>query len=213
VDVHLEHPSGSTIVKVNYWVVRSKDDGGSAQPIDAYVDPYQPIAYTYFGQTHGTDERRFTSERLQLPYLAKFLILQVELDHLLPAARRELLSSTRDRLKRTPFFFEMRERICAALAEDDELIRLNDVRKEELLSRHSDKDRERMRQRFAQLMERLKPGVDASTAVGAKARAGVRQAGPEVGNPSIRFLLAMSPRFCASPTRSGPFPRAWTGRH
>lgn len=162
VDVHLEHSSGSTMVKVNYWVVRSKNDGGSSQPIDAYVDPYQPIAYTYFGQTHGTDERRFTSERLQLPYLAKFLIIQVELDHLLPAARRELLSSTRDRLKRTPFFFEMRERICAALAEDDELIRLNDVRKEELLSRHSERDRERMRQRFAELMERLKPGVDAT---------------------------------------------------
>jgi len=163
VDVHLEHSSGSTIVKVNYWVVRSKGDKSGKQPIDAYVDPHQPIAYTYFGQTHGTDERRFTSERLQLPYLANFLILQVELDHLLPAARRELLSSTRDRLKRTPFFSEMREKICAALAEDDELIRLNDVRKEELLSRHSDKDRERMRQRFAQLMEHLKPGVDAST--------------------------------------------------
>lgn len=58
----------------------------------------------------------------------------------------------------------MRERICTALAEDDELIRLNDLRKEELLSRHSDKDRERMRQRFADLMERLKSGVDASTA-------------------------------------------------
>lgn len=59
VDVHLEHASGSTTIKVNYWVIRSKEAGGSSQPIDAYVDPYQPIAYTYFGQTHGTDERRF----------------------------------------------------------------------------------------------------------------------------------------------------------
>lgn len=163
VDVHLDHPAGATTVKVNYWVVKSKEEGRSSQPIDVYVDPYRPIAYTYFGQTHGTDERRFTAERLQLPYLAKFLIIQVELDHLIPAARRELLSSTRDRLKRTAFFDEMRESICAALAEDDDLIRLNDARKEELLARHSEKDRERMRQRFAQLMERLPPGVDAGT--------------------------------------------------
>jgi len=163
VDVHLDHPAGATSVNVNYWVVKSRDEGGSSQPIDVYVDPYRPIAYTYFGQTHGTDERRFTAERLQLPYLAKFLIIQVELDHLIPAARRELLSSTRDRLKRTSFFDEMRENICAALAEDDDLVRLNDVRKEELLSKHSEKDRERMRQRFAQLMERLPPGVDAAT--------------------------------------------------
>jgi hypothetical protein len=162
VDVHLMHSEGETSVKVNYWVVKAKEDGGSTQPIDAYVDPYQPISYTHFGQTHGTDERRFTSERLALPYLAKYLILQVELDHLIPAARRELLSSTRDRMKRSPFFFEMRERICTALSEDQHLIRLNDARKEELLSKHSDKDRERMRQRFAQLMLRLRPGVDAN---------------------------------------------------
>jgi hypothetical protein len=162
VDVHLDHSDGETSVKVNYWVVKSKDESGSSQPIDAYVDPYNPISYTYFGQTHGTDERRFTAERLQLPYLAKYLIIQVELDHLTPAARRELLSSTRDRMKRTPFFFEMRERIVSALAEDEVLIHLNDKRKEELLSRHSEKDRERMRQRFAQLMERLKSGVDAT---------------------------------------------------
>lgn len=161
VDVHLDHPEGETSVKVNYWVVKKKDDSGSSQPIDVYVDPYKPISYTYYGQTHGTDERRFTAERLQLPYLAKYLIIQVELDHLAPAARRELLSSTRDRMKRTSFFFDMRESIVSALAEDEELVRLNDIRKEELLSSHSEKDRERMRQRFAQLMEHLRAGVDA----------------------------------------------------
>lgn len=206
VDVHLEHSSGSTVVKVNYWVVRSKDDSGSGQPIDAYVDPYQPIAYTYFGQTHGTDERRFTAERLQLPYLAKFLILQVELDHLLPAARRELLSSTRDRLKRTPFFFDMREKICAALAEDDELIRLNDVRKEELLSRHSEKDRERMRQRFAQLMEQLKPGVDATTGGKGEAEGGRPPSGSTSREPLDPLPTRDEPTFLRVANTRRPIP-------
>ncbi len=158
VDVTLEHASGATSVRINYWVIKEREEGGG-QPIDAYVDPYHPIAYTYFGQTHGTDERRFVAERLQLPYLAKFLILQVELDPLTPAARRDLLSSTRDRLKRTPFFEHMREAICIALSEDDELIRLNELRKEQILRRHSEKDREKMRERFAELLERLAPGV------------------------------------------------------
>jgi len=206
VDVHVDHSAGSTVVKVNYWVVRSKDDGGSAQPIDAYVDPYQPIAYTYFGQTHGTDERRFTAERLQLPYLAKFLILQVELDHLLPAARRELLSSTRDRLKRTPFFFEMRERICAALSEDDELIRLNDIRKEELLSKHSDRDRERMRQRFAQLMERLKPGVDDTTGGKGKGESGRPPSGTRSRNPLEPLPTRDEPTFLRIANTKKPIP-------
>lgn len=206
VDVHIEHSSGPTVVKVNYWVVRSKDDGGSSQPIDAYVDPYQPIAYTYFGQTHGTDERRFTSERLQLPYLAKFLILQIELDHLLPAARRELLSSTRDRLKRTHFFSEMRERICAALAEDDELIRLNEIRKEELLSRHSEKDRERMRQRFAQLMERLKPGVDATKGGRGESEGGRQPSGSRNREPLEPLPTQDEPTFICIANTKKPIP-------
>jgi hypothetical protein len=163
VDVILDHSAGQTSVKAHYWVIRQKDEGGSTQPIDAYVDPYRPVAYTYFGQTHGTDERRFVSERLQLPYLAKFLIIQVELDNLIPQARRDLLSTTRDRLKRVPFYDQMREALCDALAADEELRRLNDLRKEQLLSRHSEKDRERMRQRFAQLMERLPSGLDATS--------------------------------------------------
>lgn len=206
VDVHLDHPSGATVVKVNYWVVRSKEDGGSAQPIDAYVDPYQPIAYTYFGQTHGTDERRFTSDRLQLPYLAKFLIIQVELDFLQPAARRELLSSTRDRLKRTPFFYEMREKICAALAEDDQLIRLNDARKEELLSRHSEKDRERMRQRFAELMDRLKPGLDASSGGKGGAEGGRTPAGSRSREPLEPLPTGDEPTFLRIGNTKRPIP-------
>jgi hypothetical protein len=206
VDVHLEHSSGATQVKVNYWVVRSKDDGSSAQPIDVYVDPYQPITYTFFGQTHGTDERRFTAERLQLPYLAKFLIIQVELDLLLPAARRELLSTTRDRLKRTPFFFEMREKICAALAEDEQLIRLNDIRKEELLARHSEKDRERMRQRFAQLMERLKSGLDATSGGQSEGESGRPPTKPHTREPLEPLPTRDEPTFLRIANAKHPVP-------
>lgn len=178
VDVQLSHADGSTSVRVNYWVIKPREEGGSAAPIDAYVDPYHPVTYTFQGQTHGTDERRFVAERLQLPYLAKFLIIQVELDHLLPQARRDLLSSTRDRLKRVPFFNEMREAISVALSEDDELLRLNELRKEEMLSRYSDKDRQRMRQRFADLMERLQAGVDAKSTGGGEGGRGRPPKGP-----------------------------------
>src|SRR5205823_4236190 len=46
VDVHLRHSAGATTVKANYWVVKSKDESGSGQPIDVYVDPYRPTAST-----------------------------------------------------------------------------------------------------------------------------------------------------------------------
>ena len=149
---------------MNYWVVKERPDEKNSQPIDAYVDTYRPIAYTYFGQTHGTDERRFVAERLSLPYLKKFLIVQVELDGVTPRARRDLFSSTRDRLKQGAFFDQMREEICTALSADADLIRLNDERKQQLLSNISDKEREKMKERFARLMENLVAGIDAPAA-------------------------------------------------
>lgn len=146
-------------VKVNYWVIRDDADGGT--PIAGYVDPYRPIVYTLHGQTHGSDERRFITERLHLPNLARSLIVHAELDNLPAVLRREILSSTRDRLKQTPTFDTLREKILQGLAYDEELTRLEDERRERLLSKHSDRDKEKLKQRFAKLMERFLPGRDA----------------------------------------------------
>jgi len=178
IDVHVPFAPGDTTVKVNYWVIRQDPDAPSAQPIDAYVDPYKPVTYTFFGQTHGTDERRFTSERLQLPYLAKFLIIQVELDNLTAQARRELLSTTRDRLKQLSFFEVMRECIRTALSEDPELVRLHDERKERVLSRHSESEQNKMRERFARLMEKFKAGIDTNAKAKGATDKGRRESEP-----------------------------------
>lgn len=188
-DVKLEHASGDTFVKVHYWVVKPKPDNPGGQPSEAYVDPYRPITYTLNGQTHDRDDRRFTSERLSLPYLAKSLIIQVELDHLSPQARRALLSTTRDRLKQLGLIEDMREAICAALSEDEDLDRLNQLRKEQLLSKHSDAEQKKMRERFARLMERFKAGTDAF-AKGKGTGAGGRK---EPGTSKPREPLAALP--------------------
>src|SRR5262249_33814060 len=160
IQVNLGHAAGDTSVKVNYWVLKSDPDKKGASPIDAYVDPYKPITYTFFGQTHGTDDRRFISERLSLPHLAKYLIIQVELDRLTAQARRELLSTTRDRLKQLSFYTLLREQISTALSQDEDLVRLNEIRKEELLSKHSEQEQSKMQERFARLMERFNAGID-----------------------------------------------------
>lgn len=162
VSVNLSHSTGATSVQVNYWVLKSDPENKGASPIDAYVDPYKPIAFTFHGQTHGTEERRFISDRLDLPHLTKYLIIQTELDGLSSHARRDLLSATRDRLKQLPFYEQMRECIATALSEDQVLHRLNQLRKEELLSRHSEAEEAKMQQRFAKLMEKFKAGIDTS---------------------------------------------------
>jgi hypothetical protein len=159
--VSLHHGSGDTSVGVNYWVLKPPPDG-KGSPIETYVDGYKPVLYTFFGQTHGTDDRRLVTDRMNLPYLAKYLIVQVELDNLSAPARRDLFSSTRDRLKQTSFYDLMRERVAAALSEDEELVRLNEKRKEQVLARHSEAEQNKMQERFARLMEKFKAGIDVS---------------------------------------------------
>jgi hypothetical protein len=188
VDVNVLLRGATTTARVNYWVVRGQPDRRAEDAIAVYVDPYKPITFTFNGQTHGTEERRFTAERLGLPYLAKYLIIQVELDHLNPQARRELLSTTRDRLKQLSFYGEMRETICAALAEDETLQRLDEQRKEMLLSKHSEAEQQKMRERFARLMERFKAGAD--TAARGK---GSEAAGRKTSQPGSRQDLEPLP--------------------
>ncbi len=206
VDVKLGPSEGDTVVKVNYWVIKPNPDARGGAPIDAYVDPYRPIAFTFNGQTHGTEERRFISERLALPYLSKYLIIQVELDHLSASARRQLLSTTRDRLKQLPLFDEMREAICAALAEDEELVRLDRDRKERLLAKHSEAEQAKMRERFARLMERFKAGADLFAKGKGTSTAGRKPSSPGSREPLAPLKTADEPSFIKIANTQKPMP-------
>lgn len=163
VQIIVPHEDGHSRVTAHYWVAAMPDSESSkkARPIEAYVDPYRPVSYTFFGQAHGSEDQRFIRDRLQLPYLDRYLIVQIELDHLAAAARRKLLSTTRDRLKESQLYIELRERLAHALAEDDDLVRLNEQRKEALLSSYSEAERKKMRERFARLLTNLAAGRDA----------------------------------------------------
>ena len=207
VDVALAHSGGQTFVKVNYWVIKANPEEPGGTPTASYVDAFKPITYTLNGQTHDKDDRRLIADRLSLPYLAKSLIIQVELDHLHPQARRALLSSTRDRLKQLGLIEDMREAICAALSEDEELIRLDRLRKEQLLDKHSDAERKKMRERFARLMEKFKAGTDASAKGKGSDKGGRRDPGPRGPSQPLAPLPTKSePTFIQIANVSKPIP-------
>jgi len=112
----------------------------------------------------------------------------VELDRLTAHARRELLSTTRDRLKQLSFYTLMREQISTALSQDEDLIRLNEARKEELLSKHSEQEQSKMQERFARLMERFNAGID----VIARGGKGGSEKSRKTSEPVSRTPLALS---------------------
>jgi hypothetical protein len=193
---------GSGHILVNYWVLRQAD----GSPIAAYVDEHRPIAFTFNGQSHGSEDRRFISDRLAYPHLNKSLIVQVELDGITPGARRQLFSTTRDRLKQLTLYQDIKEKIAGALGEDEELDRLNRERKEQLLAKHSDADRAKMRERFARLMDRYRAGADAK-AGGKDGGAKGRPEGSSGGRESLpRLKTRDEPTFIHVANRQRPIP-------
>jgi hypothetical protein len=147
---------------VHYYVLSQTD--GDTPPTAAFLDPAYPTLMTYFGQTHGRESRRFIADELRLPFLKHALIIQIELDGLTPAGRRELLSSTRDRLKRGSLYEYLFDVVSEALRDDPRLAQLNADRRQQLLTKQSSVEEERIRKRFVELMDRYKAGADARAA-------------------------------------------------
>jgi hypothetical protein len=144
-------------VTVHYWVI--KDEGDTA-PAASYIDPNYPIVFTHFGQTHGYEDKRFISDTLKLPFLKGSLVIQVELDALTPTSKRELLSSTRDRLKKGHLYEALLENTADALRDDERLDEINIERRARLLTRRTSTDQEKIKRRFAELLEKFRPGID-----------------------------------------------------
>jgi hypothetical protein len=141
------------VAAVHYWVLGEEDAA-------LHPDPAHPIVLTNFGQTHGVEDRRFVVDALALPYLRNVLVVQIELDGLTPAVKRALLSTTRDRLKRGARTRELLAAVADALAEDEGLRACNAQRRQRLLAQRSAADQQRLRRRFATLLEKFRPGEE-----------------------------------------------------
>jgi hypothetical protein len=122
------------------------------------------------------------------------------------------MSSTRDRLKQCSFFDTMREAIRSSLSEDEDLIRLNDQRREKILSRHSESEAQKMRERFARLMERAKAGNDVKGKGKGGTEAGRRQKDSSSREPLKPLPTKEEPTFIRIANTQKPVP-VRTDRH
>ncbi len=149
----VSHRRSRSFATARYWVLDSDD-----APL--HPDRKHPVALTYYGQSHGFEDRRFIVDELRLPFLKNALVVQVELDALAPSTRRELFSTTRDRLKRGAVYRTLLDSVRDALLEDGALDALNAQRRQRLLERQAATDQKRLRRRFAELMDKFHPGPD-----------------------------------------------------
>jgi hypothetical protein len=150
------------LVALRYWLLAARESAELARPDERHV-----VFVTNFGQTHDAWPRSFAVDDLRMPFLKNALVVQVELDGLNAATKRELLSTTRDRLKRGSAFTQLYEAVRDALADEKALVAANAERRRALLDRQRAADHEKLQRRFAELMQTFRPGhVPAATRSG-----------------------------------------------
>jgi hypothetical protein len=160
-DIALHHALGiplgkrgrGGLVHIRYWLLAASDTAAALRPDERYV-----VYVTNFGQTHDMWPRAFAVDDLRMPFLKNALVVQVELDGLSAIFKRELLSTTRDRLKRGDAFSALYDGVRDALADEPALIEANAERRRALLDKQRAADHEKLQRRFAELMETFRPG-------------------------------------------------------
>jgi hypothetical protein len=148
-------------IGIEYWLLE-KPTLNNKKPIASFVNPTKPIILSINGQNHGEFSQNIIRKDTELPYLAQRLICHIDCNYLTPIAKRQLLVSNREGLRKGIVYDLIASEIIKALKSDDELIRLNNEARE-LGLRERDKDSEKqIRVEVARIlrMQGLNVGID-----------------------------------------------------
>lgn len=141
-------------LKVNYWVIRRPANSkSSSEPSESYVGTASAVTVTLNGQRHDAESRTWLTNRLQLPYLKNNLIVQIDIDGILPPAKRELFVSTRERMVELGMKDLIYQEAIELLNDDEELGRLNDEMRDRAMSRGAKEVGEKIRRKLARFVD------------------------------------------------------------
>jgi hypothetical protein len=146
-EVKLTFKDGKVIIY--YWVLTLD---GSDKPMDRiknYCLASQPIIITFNGQKQGQLSNSIIKSDLKLPFLEKYLVVQIECDNLDNESKRHLFSSTRESLRDTSILEELKKLTIDTLNEDDKLKQLDKERKDRYLKDDKIESQDKLRKRLA----------------------------------------------------------------
>lgn len=135
-------------VVIYYWVLNTTGENPRDR-IKHYAQPSNPILITFNGQKQGTLGNGIIKNELKLPFLDRYLIVQIEADNLDSEARRQLFSSTRESLRDTSILEELRKLTIDTLSEDDKLKVLDRERKQRYFKQEDTQVLDNLRRRLA----------------------------------------------------------------
>lgn len=145
-------------VAFNYWVLqRPADSLSTSDPAASYVEAKTAVSMTLFGQRQETESRTWIKDNAMLPFLFKNMVIQIDADGLLPVAKREVFTATRERATKSELVTRIYGHLASVLRNDDKLKALNHEEKERLLSKSTSASNEKVRRRLANFIQtRLK---------------------------------------------------------
>ena len=195
-----------TIV-LRYWLF--KKDIKTDQKA-TFIDPDKPIVVTYYGQSHSTLPRRILND-CSLPYLQNSLVIQIDCDFVNSLGRQVFFPSTRETIT-TQGEGIIRKLIVDTISNLAELKELNQRREETYESQEFNKDREDMRTKLAEMINRILPGhtmvKGGSKGEGDKkpgAASGTRMTEPDDVVPPLEYVATKDfPTFIKIKNKSDP---------
>ena len=121
-------------VTLYYWVLTIEGEDPQDR-IKNYTQASQPIFFTFNGQKQGHLLNSIIKSELKLPFLEKYLVVQIECDQLDNESKRQLFSSTRENTRDTSIKKELEKLVVDTLDADDELKRLDKERRDRYLQK------------------------------------------------------------------------------
>ena len=132
-----------------YWWVLSAEGENAKSRITQYTLASQPIVVTYNGQKQGDLPNTIIKTDLSMPYLDRYLVVQIDCDKLDNESRRQLFPTTRESLRDTSIMDDLRRLVTDTLRGDLDLRRLDHERKQKYIRRVDNEAVENIRKRLA----------------------------------------------------------------
>jgi hypothetical protein len=151
-------------IGIEYWVL-DKPTTNNKRPTAAFVNPVKPVILSINGQNHGELPQNIIRKDAELPYLSQRLICHIDCNHLTPNAKRSLLVSNREGVRKGMVNDLITTEIIKVLKTDDELTRLNNEAREQGVKERDQDAVKQMRSEVARIlkMQGLNVGIDFGT--------------------------------------------------
>jgi len=203
-------------VKINYWAIAPTDELENWHDVKkGYVSGNGAVFITLNGQTHGVETTTFLRDRVGLTYANDYVVAQIDIYGLTNRAKKELLTSIRERLVEGEVKERLMEDVVQHLRQDRNLLAFEQERKTRILSAKSERDTTRIRamvsryiSRNAQLSELIQArGKESDEGEKKKQESLVEQPRDEIEERELEIpILKDIPTFLLIANKKDPIP-------